>query len=109
MAIWFDTPIAVRVAALSDLAVRRVNVVFLIDLFNEGVNIPAVDTLLMLRPTDSSTLFLQQLGKNSNSECASTLPVKATRPSTGGAAPAAPPMTMFCGVARFSHSVYTMA
>jgi superfamily II DNA or RNA helicase/HKD family nuclease len=62
-AIWSDTPISERTAALSDLAARRVNVVFSVDLFNEGVNIPAVDTLLMLRPTDSPTLFLQQLGR----------------------------------------------
>jgi hypothetical protein len=40
-----------------------VNVVFTVDLFNEGVDLPNVDTLLMLRPTDSGTLFLQQLGR----------------------------------------------
>ena len=38
-------------------------VVFTVDLFNEGVDIPTVDTLLLLRPTDSPTLFLQQLGR----------------------------------------------
>jgi hypothetical protein len=37
--------------------------VFSVDLFNEGVDVPAVDTLIMLRPTDSPTLFLQQLGR----------------------------------------------
>jgi len=37
-------------------------VVFSVDLFNEGIDVPAVDTLMMLRPTDSPTLFLQQLG-----------------------------------------------
>ena len=62
-AIWSDTPESERRAALSDLAARRVNVVFSVDLFNEGVDVPAVDTLLMLRPTDSPTLFLQQLGR----------------------------------------------
>jgi superfamily II DNA or RNA helicase/HKD family nuclease len=62
-AIWSDTPDAERAAALADLAARRVNIVFSVDLFNEGVNVPAVDTLLMLRPTDSPTLFLQQLGR----------------------------------------------
>ena len=46
-----------------DLAAGRVNVVFSVDLFNEGVDVPAVDTLLLLRPTDSPTLFLQQLGR----------------------------------------------
>ncbi len=62
-AIWSDTPDTERLAALSDLAARRINIVFSVDLFNEGVNIPGVDTLLMLRPTDSPTLFLQQLGR----------------------------------------------
>jgi hypothetical protein len=62
-AIWSDTPYDERRQALRDLAERRVNVVFSVDLFNEGVDVPAVDTLLMLRPTDSPTLFLQQLGR----------------------------------------------
>jgi superfamily II DNA or RNA helicase/HKD family nuclease len=62
-AIWSDTPTREREQALRDLAERRVNVVFSVDLFNEGVDVPAVDTLLMLRPTDSPTLFLQQLGR----------------------------------------------
>ncbi len=63
VAIWSDTPADERRQALRDLAERRVNVVFSVDLFNEGVDVPAVDTLLMLRPTDSPTLFLQQLGR----------------------------------------------
>jgi hypothetical protein len=62
-AIWADTPPAQRRAALIDLDQRRINVLFSIDLFNEGVDLPAVDTLLLLRPTDSPTLFLQQLGR----------------------------------------------
>ncbi|MGH8227323.1 MAG: DUF3427 domain-containing protein [Steroidobacteraceae bacterium] len=62
-AIWSDTAESERRAALSDLASRRVNAVFSVDLFNEGIDVPAVDTLLMLRPTDSPTLFLQQLGR----------------------------------------------
>ena len=33
------------------------------DRFNEGVDVPAVDVVLMLRPTESATLFLQQLGR----------------------------------------------
>jgi superfamily II DNA or RNA helicase len=62
-AIWADTPDDERRAALADLAARRVNVVFSVDLFNEGIDVPAVDTILMLRPTDSPTLFIQQLGR----------------------------------------------
>lgn len=40
-----------------------VNVLFTCDLYNEGVDLPFVDTLLFLRPTQSATLFLQQLGR----------------------------------------------
>jgi len=62
-AIWGDSPTVEREAALRDLADGKVNVVFSVDLFNEGVDVPSVDTLLLLRPTDSPTLFLQQLGR----------------------------------------------
>ena len=63
VAVWGDTPHAERQQALADLAASRVNVVFSVDLFNEGVDVPSVDTLLMLRPTESPLLFLQQLGR----------------------------------------------
>ncbi len=62
-AIWADTPEDERRQALVDLKDLKVNVVFSVDLFNEGIDVPAVDTLLMLRPTESATLFLQQLGR----------------------------------------------
>lgn len=62
-AIWSDTPADERKAALGELAAGRIRVVFSVDLFNEGVDVPSVDTLLMLRPTESPTLFLQQLGR----------------------------------------------
>ena len=62
-AVWADTPSDQRRQALEDLAARRINVLFSVDLFNEGVDVPVVDTLLLLRPTDSPTLFLQQLGR----------------------------------------------
>jgi superfamily II DNA or RNA helicase len=52
-----------RAQALLDLQAGRINVVFSVDLFNEGVDVPAVDTLLLIRPTESATLFLQQLGR----------------------------------------------
>lgn len=45
------------------LAQRKVNVLFTCDLYNEGVDFPYVDTLLLLRPTSSPTVFLQQLGR----------------------------------------------
>lgn len=52
-----------RAAALAALRERRVNVLFAVDLFNEGLDIPTVDTVLFLRPTESATVFLQQLGR----------------------------------------------
>ena len=62
-AVWGDTPATERQQALDDLRERRINVLFSVDLFNEGVDLPVVDTLCLLRPTDSPTLFLQQLGR----------------------------------------------
>jgi len=62
-AVWADSPEEDRRGALTDLAEGRVNVVFSVDLFNEGIDVPVVDTVLFLRPTDSPTLFLQQLGR----------------------------------------------
>jgi superfamily II DNA or RNA helicase/HKD family nuclease len=63
VAIWGETPTDDRRRALRDLDVGNVKIVFSVDLFNEGVDVPAVDTVLMLRPTESPTLFLQQLGR----------------------------------------------
>ena len=57
------SPSAERSAALRDLSRGELRVVFTVDLFNEGIDVPNVDTLLLLRPTDSPTLFLQQLGR----------------------------------------------
>jgi superfamily II DNA or RNA helicase/HKD family nuclease len=58
-----DTPDDERRDALQRLRAGTVNVVFAKDLFNEGVDVPAVDTVLFLRPTESPTVFLQQLGR----------------------------------------------
>ena len=52
-----------RAKAATLLRERAVNVVFTCDLYNEGVDLPFVDTLLLLRPTQSATLFLQQMGR----------------------------------------------
>jgi superfamily II DNA or RNA helicase/HKD family nuclease len=52
-----------RTAGLRKLRDREVNVLFAVDLFNEGLDVPDVDTLLLLRPTQSATVFLQQLGR----------------------------------------------
>ena len=52
-----------RSEALERLKSGRLKVLFSVDLFNEGVDMPSVDTILMLRPTESKILFLQQLGR----------------------------------------------
>lgn len=50
---------------------------FVVDLYNEGVDIPEINTILFLRPTDSTTVFLQQLGRglrlSDNKECLTVL------------------------------------
>lgn len=42
---------------------KAFNYLFVVDIFNEGVDIPEIDTVLFLRPTESLTVFLQQLGR----------------------------------------------
>lgn len=54
---------AERAAAIRQLRAGEINVLFTVDLFNEGVDLPTVDTVLFLRPTESATIFLQQLGR----------------------------------------------
>lgn len=73
MAEFFETAGIVAVAIHSespdrDELLRRfraneIEVVFTVDLFNEGIDIPNLKTLLFLRPTESKTIFLQQLGR----------------------------------------------
>ncbi|MBU3023836.1 DUF3427 domain-containing protein [Aestuariibacter sp. A3R04] len=54
-----------------------INILCVVDIFNEGVDIPEVDTLLFLRPTESLTIFLQQLGRGlrlaNGKECCTVL------------------------------------
>jgi len=56
---------------------REINIIFVVDLYNEGVDIPNVDTVLFLRPTESLTVFLQQLGRGlrlaDNKDCLTVL------------------------------------
>ena len=63
MVVHGDTNPAERAAATQRLRNREVNVLFTCDLFNEGIDLPFVDTLLFLRPTSSATVFLQQMGR----------------------------------------------
>lgn len=53
---------AERALALSRLGQLKINCIFTVDLFNEGLDLPQVDTILMLQPTQSAAIFLQQLG-----------------------------------------------
>ena len=52
-----------REDALSGLASGEIQIVFSVDLFSEGIDVPSIDSVMMLRPTESSILFLQQLGR----------------------------------------------
>ena len=52
-----------RAEAIRQLAQGQLQVLFTVDLFNEGVDIPCVDLVMFLRPTESMTVFLQQLGR----------------------------------------------
>ncbi|MFG1856041.1 DUF3427 domain-containing protein [Actinomadura geliboluensis] len=52
-----------RASVLKQLRAGEVKIVFTVDLFNEGVDVPDINTVLFLRPTESATVFLQQLGR----------------------------------------------
>lgn len=52
-----------RHEAIEKLTIGELDVIFTVDLFNEGVDIPSVDTLLFVRPTESLTVFTQQIGR----------------------------------------------
>jgi hypothetical protein len=52
-----------REEAIRQLQAGVLDVIFTVDLFNEGVDIPSIDTLLFVRPTESLTVFTQQVGR----------------------------------------------
>ena len=54
---------APRHQSLEELRSGELEVIFTVDLFNEGLDVPDIDTVLMLRPTESPVIFLQQLGR----------------------------------------------
>ncbi len=58
-----ESPKEIRNKAQRQLENREIRFIFTVDLYNEGVDIPSLDTVLFLRPTESLTLFLQQLGR----------------------------------------------
>jgi hypothetical protein len=61
----------------SQLLQKKINYLFVVDIFNEGIDIPEIDTVLFLRPTESLTIFLQQLGRGlrlaENKDCLTVL------------------------------------
>jgi superfamily II DNA or RNA helicase len=58
-----ETATETRLEAVRRLRRGELRAIFTVDIFNEGVDIPEVDTILLLRPTESATVFLQQLGR----------------------------------------------
>ena len=54
---------SLRPRVIDQLERGDIQVLFTVDLFNEGVDVPTLDTVLMLRPTESPVLFLQRLGR----------------------------------------------
>ncbi len=52
-----------REEAIRQITEGSLEVIFTVDLFNEGIDIPSVDTLLFVRPTESLTVFTQQVGR----------------------------------------------
>ncbi len=58
-----ETPVEQRREMVQALRSGRVQVLFTVDVFNEGVDLPEVDTVLLLRPTQSATVFIQQIGR----------------------------------------------
>ena len=55
---WLD-----RIEAVKKLESGEIQALFCVDMFNEGVDIPVVDLVMFLRPTESPIIFLQQLGR----------------------------------------------
>jgi superfamily II DNA or RNA helicase len=54
---------APRAASLDQLAAGGIDIIFAVDMFNEGVDVPIIDTVLMLRPTESGVVWQQQFGR----------------------------------------------
>lgn len=66
-----------RKSAKDNLVSGKIRFIFVVDIYNEGVDIPEVNTVLFLRPTESLTIFLQQLGRglrlSEDKECLTVL------------------------------------
>ena len=77
MALTGDSSDEERNTAKQRLVSGEIRFIFVVDIYNEGVDIPEVNTVLFLRPTESLTVFLQQLGRGlrlaENKECLTVL------------------------------------
>ncbi len=62
-ALWGETDSAERDSALRRLEQGDLRCVFSVDVLGEGVDVPSVDTVLLLRPTQSATVLTQQIGR----------------------------------------------
>lgn len=58
-----NTPVEKRQEIISKFKNKELDIIFTVDVFNEGIDIPCIDTILFLRPTNSYTIFIQQLGR----------------------------------------------
>ena len=54
---------APRSQSLRDLEAGSIEIICAVDVFNEGLDVPTINNVLMLRPTESPVVFLQQLGR----------------------------------------------
>lgn len=72
-----ESPTEIRNKAKGKLVNGDIRFIFVVDIYNEGVDIPEVNTVLFLRPTESLTIFLQQLGRglrlSEDKECLTVL------------------------------------
>lgn len=58
-----ETSISDRQNIIKKFKDGKLDIIFTVDIFNEGIDIPCIDTVLFLRPTTSYTIFMQQLGR----------------------------------------------
>ena len=58
-----NTPSKIRNNTVSDFKEGRINFILTVDVFNEGIDIPEINSVILLRPTASLTIFIQQLGR----------------------------------------------
>lgn len=52
-----------REKAISDLEAGKIDYIITVDIFNEGIDIPCINQVILLRPTESSIVYIQQLGR----------------------------------------------